>query len=73
MATSYYNKRTKRLLMSIINQSVEEQISFRIKEVENVLGYVKAHVSSGAKQKALKESSNLEDQIYKLKELLKAP
>ncbi len=56
-----------------MNQSIEEQISFRIKEVENVLGYVKAHVSSGAKQKALKESSNLEDQIGKLKELLKAP
>ena len=54
--------------MSIMNLSLEEKISFRIKPVENVPGYVKAHLASGAALNAFKGSYNFEDQIWKFKE-----
>jgi hypothetical protein len=57
--------------MSIFDQSIEEKISFRVRQIESVLGFVKTHISSGANEKAEKEAKNLEDEIFKLRELLK--
>jgi hypothetical protein len=57
--------------MQGFEQTTEEQISFRIKEIESVLGYIKNHLSSGQKAKASKETENLELNIWKLRELLK--
>lgn len=58
--------------MAFFDQTTDEQINFRVREIESVLGYVKTHLASGAKTKAAKEADNLEQQIWKLKELLKA-
>lgn len=62
---------TKLTDMSIHDQSVDEKISFRLRQIESVFGFVKTHISSGANEKAEKEASNLEDEIFKLRELLK--
>ena len=53
-------------------QTTEEKINFRVRQIEMVLGFVKTHIASGAKDKAATETANLEDEIWKLKDLLKS-
>ena len=52
-------------------QTNDEKINFRVRQVEMVLGFVKTHIASGAKEKAAKEAAALEEEIWKLQELLK--
>ena len=55
---------------NFFDQSTYEKISFRVKQIESVMGFMKTHIASGAKEKASKEAGNLVDEIWKLKDLL---
>jgi len=58
--------------MGIFEQTSDEKINFRVRQIEMVLGFVKTHIASGDKEKAAKEAQNLKEEIWKLEDLLKS-
>lgn len=57
--------------MSLLYETPDEQINFQIRQIESVLDFVKTHIASGSKEKAEKEAQNLDDEVWRLRKLLK--